>query len=72
MLGHMGPSYYTCYIVDVRCIINGLFFMYKFGTRKTCTWLFGRLVVYIDCVLLSLRLSVYKISYPIVYVSDDG
>ena len=40
----IGSFCYACCIFDIRCIINGLFCMYKFGTRKTCTWLFGRLV----------------------------
>ena len=35
---------YACCIFDTRCIINGLFCMYKFGTHKTCTWIFCRLV----------------------------
>ena len=34
-------SCYSCYILNIRC---GSFCMYKFGTRKTCTWIFGRLV----------------------------
>ena len=39
-------SCYSCYILNIRCtgIIYGSFCMYKFGTRKTCTWIFGRLV----------------------------
>ena len=39
MLERIGPSYYACYILNIRCIING-----SFGTRKTCACIFGRFV----------------------------